>query len=91
MYSSYSSFVALFQWLEADVQAAVDEVRAHPASTARNTMLGMTLLQRYMVLSSALARDSCLRDNIRLQGLDACVLAAVTGLNALVFRRTASQ
>lgn len=91
MSRSYDSFVALFEGLEADIQAAVVEVRAHPASTMRNTMLGMGVLQRYMLLSSALSRDPCLYDNIRLEGLDARVLAAVTGLNALAFRRTAAS
>jgi hypothetical protein len=89
MDAAYRSFVAQFEQLEADTQAAVAEVRASPANRVMNSMIGMTLMCRYTLLSGALAR-SPLCDNIRLQGLEARVLAAVTGLNAIVFRRAAS-
>lgn len=90
MDADYRSFVAEFEQLEADIQAAVAEVRAAPANRVMKSMTGMILMCRYTLLSGGLAKGPFC-DDIRLQGLEARVLAAVTGLNALVFRRAACR
>jgi len=80
-----------FEQLEADIQAAEANLSPSAASIMSNLTHSQALFHRYSVISGMLARDTGLSSNIQLQVLDARVLAAITRLNAAVFRKAAGE
>lgn len=87
---NFGEYKRQFEQLEDDIRSAEANLSS-AASIISHLNNSQTLFHRYSLLSGALQRDASLSHNIQLQGLDARVLAAVTRLNAAVFRKAAGD